>query len=546
MRSMRSPALAVALAMALLTASRAAAQRTTPADLVLTGGKIFTSDFRRPYVQAIAIRGDRVAAIGTAAEIRRLVGDSTRVIDLEGRTAIPGINDAHVHAGPPRPGETVPLDEQDPTLRKVLDAIRDVARKTPDGTWLRATVGPRAFLDEDAGRAALDRVAPTHPVAAAMWTGHGVLLNSAAFDALGVSDSTSDPAGGWFERDSAGRPTGRVFGYAQWMLDTLFVPAPDDSVAAAPYMALQQEALRYGITTIQLMAWGGSAEEVASRIASSEPAIRWRVIRFPLSTARGWAAPAASGRRIRSPLVRVMGEKWVLDGTPVERNALLRADYADREGWRGRAYATPDEIAALVARAFRAREQMLLHATGDSTIALVLAAMTADGDRFEQWKAKRLRLEHADGFSPDMLQVAKKLGVVVVQNPSHLSLPEVMRRRIPRHVLPTFQPLKTLARQGVPLAFGSDGPLNPYLNIMFAITHPTNPSEALTREQAVVAYTRGSAFAEGLDERKGTLMPGMVADLAVLSQDIFKVKPDELPKTESILTIVGGQVVYQR
>ena len=144
--------------------------------------------------------------------------------------------------------------------------------------------------------------------------------------------------------------------------------------------------------------------------------------------------------------------------------------------------------------------------------------------------------------SSPFLADARRFGVVIVQNPSHFMLGDIAIARLgPR---PDFQVVRSLLVQGIPLALGSDGPLNPWLNVMFATMHPLNPQEAITREQAVIAYTRGSAFAEFQEMEKGTIAPGKLADLAVLSQDVFTVPMDELPKTSSVMTIVGGRIVW--
>jgi hypothetical protein len=165
-----------------------------------------------------------------------------------------------------------------------------------------------------------------------------------------------------------------------------------------------------------------------------------------------------------------------------------------------------------------------------------------EAQRDVDWRAARLRLEHGDGVLEDLVPRAARLGVVVVQNPTHFTIgPLLVDRFGARH---RYMPLLSLLRAGVPLALGSDGPMNPFLNIQLASTHPARPEEALTREQALLAYTRGSAFAEAAEQEKGTLAPGQLADLAILSQDIFQVPVDELPATTSVLTLVGGQVVH--
>ena len=160
------------------------------------------------------------------------------------------------------------------------------------------------------------------------------------------------------------------------------------------------------------------------------------------------------------------------------------------------------------------------------------------------WRRLRPRLEHADALGRDQIAAVKALGIVVVQNPSHLALPVVMTARWGAERLRTIDLMRTLVDSGVPLAIGSDGPREPGLNIMFATIHPNVPGEALTREQAVTAYTRGSAYAAFAERERGTLAPGMLADIAVLSQDVFTAPPNALPATTSVVTIVGGRILH--
>ena len=158
------------------------------------------------------------------------------------------------------------------------------------------------------------------------------------------------------------------------------------------------------------------------------------------------------------------------------------------------------------------------------------------------WKPRRVRIEHGDGLLPDLIPRARDLGVVVVQNPSHFSFRDVFVERFEEPI--EYQPVRSLLEAGIPFALGSDGPLNPFLNVMFAVTHPARPEEAITREQAVEAYTRGSAYAEFQESEKGTIAPGKLADVAVLSQDIFTAPIGDLPRTQSVMTLVGGKIAF--
>jgi predicted amidohydrolase YtcJ len=186
----------------------------------------------------------------------------------------------------------------------------------------------------------------------------------------------------------------------------------------------------------------------------------------------------------------------------------------------------------------------MLHAVGDSTIALLIAAMRAEAPD-SVWRRLRPRIEHGDGMGRDQIAAVKSLGIVVVQNPAHLAIPQVLHAVWGPERTAGRQMMRTLIDSGVPLAIGSDGPRAPGLNVMLATLHPDVPSEALTREQAVMAYTRGAAYAEFAELERGTIAPGMAADLAVLSQDVFTVAPDALPGTASVLTMIGGKVVFE-
>jgi predicted amidohydrolase YtcJ len=520
-----------------------------PADLVLTGGRVFTADSTRPWAEAVAVRGARVLAVGSDAEVLRHAGPRTRRIALGGRVVVPGFNDAHDHVGVSEPAGAVrftadPAPTPDPPLAAVRDSLAALVRRVPAGRWLVTAVGGRVFDDAAATRAALDAVAPAHPVWITGWSGHGALLNSAALRAAGLLDAR-DPLGGWQTRDGDGRPAGRVDEYVLYGAARRLATAEGPAATLAAARAHGAESVRLGITTVQDMATGYTPAVARALAASGAMRVRHRVLRFPMTDGAGRAGEwTLAGRdTVLGPTTHVAGVKWVLDGTPVERLALMREPYADRAGWHGRANFPADTLRVLLREALARGWQPMLHAVGDSTIALLFAAMR-DVAPDSVWRRVRPRLEHGDGLARDQFDVARRLGVVVVQNPSHLAIPEVLAARWGAERMARLDHLRALVEAGIPLALGSDGPRSPGLNLMLATLHPSRPGEALTREQAVVAYTRGSAWAEHAEREKGTLAPGMLADLAVLSQDVFTVPPPALPATTSVLTLVGGRVVH--
>ena len=244
-----------------------------------------------------------------------------------------------------------------------------------------------------------------------------------------------------------------------------------------------------------------------------------------------------------TPLITVSGTKWVLDGSPIESSAALRKPYTDRptsEGWMD---FSDEEMEAMLRESLSNNDQLLAHIVGDRTTEAFLNAMDATGGK-DVWSKRRVRIEHGDGIMPDLISRTKELGIVVVANPTHFTLRELFIKRFGVDRTDQMQPLRSLLDAGIPVALGSDGPNNPYLNIMLAAIYPGKPREAITREQAITAYTLTSAYAEFAEKDKGSLEPGKLADLAVLSQDIFRVATEELPKTESVLTMVGGKIVY--
>lgn len=537
-----------------LTAAAAASARAQDrtADVILTGGKVFTSDPARPWAEAIAVRGSRILAVGSTAEIERLAGSRTRRIALEGRTVVPGFDDAHAHvglSGPRSVDVTVdPSPTPDPSFADVLDSLAAAARRTSRDVWLTASVGGRVFDDPRATRVALDSVVPDHRVMLNGWSGHGAVLNTRAMRESDLLDA-SDPIGGWLTRDGAQRPTGRIDEYALYALQRRLGRARGDSLFARSVRRYGEQVLPMGITSVQDMTVGyelARARAVAQRGSAMRP--RHRIIRFPIPSGQtvisgDWRVAGAD--TALGATMHVSGVKWVLDGTPVERLALMREPYADRPGWHGRANFPLDSLRAILRDALARREQPMLHAVGDSTIALVITAMRAEAPD-SVWRARRPRLEHADALGRDQLADIKKLGIIVVQNPAHLAIPPVMQARWGAERLGRVDLLRSLLDSGVTLAIGSDGPLEPGLNIMLATLHPNVPSEALTREQAVVAYTRTAAFAAFAEHERGTLSPGKLADLAVLSQDLFTVPPDKLPATMSVLTMLGGEIVHDQ
>ncbi|UOQ53537.1 amidohydrolase [Hymenobacter cellulosivorans] len=513
-----------------------------PADMVLLNGKLFTADATQPTAQALAIRGERIVAVGTTAEISKLTGPRTRRLDLQGRTVTPGFNDAHNHFSPSPRGTTLALDALEPTWEETTKALTAAVQQAPAGGWVFGRVGRAVVTNEQVTRAALDQLAPNHAVLLRAHYGHGYIANSRALQQLGIGEQQPDPLGGYFEHTATGQLNGRFWEYAQWPASRTLALQTPDSVALAELRQLSAEALRLGITSVQLFSFL-PFDQFVRLLAQAKLPIRVRAIPFSPTTPQqrdlGEVRQLPALQSKLPATVKASGMKWVLDGTPYERGAALRQPYQDRPGWTGKLNFSEAEVARMVQESVDFKQQLLLHCAGDRTAEVVLQALEGNGSA-ASWPARRVRIEHGDGLIGDLVPRARALGVVVVQNPSHFTEPQLFHQRWGTKM----QPLGSLLKAGIPLALGSDGPLNPFLNIMLAGITPSNPGEVLTRQQAVQAYTYGSAFAEFEERNKGRLAVGQLADVVVLSQDIFTVPPPELPKTSSLLTIIGGKVVY--
>jgi predicted amidohydrolase YtcJ len=525
----------------------ALAQQGDP-DLILFNGKIFTSVEAHPYVEALAIRGERIVATGDTKTIQAMAGPKTNAIDLHGGTAIPGINDAHHHfqLGPPE--VDVDLQTPDPSWAQVKDGIVAAVAKNAPNSLISVTIGFKVFGDRSIDRDALDQIAPHNPVSLGTFTGHGLILNTAGLRFYNISDNQPDPMGGRFERDAKGRLTGTLREYAIMNIERAAADRVPDSAAIVQLRQQLDEEAKYGVTSIQELSITMRPSRAVSLLETIATQIRVRVVRMPGTTPAGREIEEGKGVPAHpASLITVSGTKWLADGVGIE------GTFTPRGEWKIPAKPPFDslctdlplefpkgEYRAMLQESIKNNDQLLLHVSGNLSVETVLDAIDASGGK-SVWGGRRLRFEHGDGIYPDQFAPIKQDGIIVVQNPLHLA------SIVPPGVVAfeKAQPLKSLLAAGIPLALGSDGPTNPYLDIMFAANPGNRPSEAITREQAVTAYTLTSAYAEFQEKEKGTIEPGKLADIAVLSQDIFTVPAEELPKTVSVLTLVGGKVVYK-
>jgi predicted amidohydrolase YtcJ len=515
------------------SASTARTRLLSGPNLILLNGKIFTADSARPYVAALAIQGNKILATGTTRAMQQLATARTKVLDLRGKTVVPGFNDAHDHLGWLLRSKNAFVTEFSvPGLpkRAVLDSLARLVRNAAPGEWLSGTVGLAAFRNRTVRRTFLDSLAPNNPVVLAVQWGHGMVVNSRALQALHIADTAPDPLGGWYEREPGTRRlTGAMDEYAQFPFWQALATANPRGLVEG-LRAHAQEELALGITTVQNLSSTLQGDAARRYFAEAALPVRTRVIAMPGTTDQGrnlreWVPPAKAEA---GALTYFSGIKYVVDGTTLEQNALRTTPYPGRPGWYGRLNFPPDTLRRILQEALTSDRQLLLHVTGDSATAVVLNLMKnlASAD---VWRRRRVRIEHGTGIRPATARDVRALGVVVVHTPQYGQ----------------HSPLRTWRALGIPLAIGPDGDINPFLAILRVTTQQVSAIENLSREQAVRAYTEGGAYAELAEATKGTLRPGMLADLAVLSHDVFTVPAAQLPAIRSVLTIINGKIVYQ-
>ena len=515
------------------------------ADLVLVNGKIFTSDKTNLYVEALAIKSNKIIAIGKTADIEKMANNSTKKIDLQGKLVIPGFNDAHNHMPDGLDAFHIVLKEMNPTWTTVADTLKKVVTQIPKGKWIEVTIGPSIANSENSNRFELDKISDEHPIRLLSWWGHVGIYNTLGMKKMGISITQPDPKGAHYERvKNSDILTGKAFEKNAWSPYTSYdrlSSMRNEKEYITELQGISKELMQAGITSYQNMCTGAIPQDYVKFWQKAGCPFRLRLIKWADIAANGsFNIPSINNPNTEVPNIKISGTKWLLDGTPIEQGAFKLSPYPNRPEWFGKLNYSKEEIKKMCLDAIKRKDQLIFHIVGGGTIKTVLSVMEKIN---VDWKSLRPRFEHCDDadVSEDFLARIKKLGIIIVQNPTHL-VP--FDGNFPQGGLKKGLPLKSIMHNGIPLAIGSDGATNPFLNLMLAITHPVRPSEALTLEDALIAYTKTSAFAEFEENKKGTLTIGKLADLTILSQDIFKVIPPDLLKTVSLLTMVNGKIVY--
>jgi len=525
------------------------------ANLVLHNGNVYTMGRAAPCTQAIAISGERVVAVGEDRAMLDLLAHDGRAVDLDGLTVVPGFTDAHLHLLSVGLGLTRVDLLGAASLEDALARVAARAASTPDGHWLVGHGWDHSLWGGTLPtRADLDRVAPRHPVCLAHKCGHATWANSRALELAGITRTTPDPPAGALERDStSGEPTGILKENAGALVRRL-VPEPTAEEADEAIRAATRRAHRAGLVGVHTMEGAASFRALQRLRASGE--LRLRVLITVPEEALDAAAAIGLASGFGDHWLRIGGVKLFADGALGSRTAYLLAPYENESDYVGISTATPEYLRDTVDRAARAGLASFTHAIGDRANREVLDAVEASRAAGVGLHLRH-RIEHAQLLHPEDIGRFAQLGVVASVQPIHATQD---LRLVDAHWGARgagAYAFRSLLDSGAVLAFGSDCPvedLSPLVGVHAAVTRrradgspgPEGwyPEQRLTVAEAVRAYTLGAAWAGGEEADRGSLSPGKLADLAVLSKDLFTIDPMAILDTVVVATVVGGQCVY--
>lgn len=544
--------------------------------MVLLGGKIWTGEpmavgVSRPPLaecaQAVAIASGRILAVGTEAEIRPYVAKNTQVIDLAGRLAVPGFIDSHVHflEGGFQLGE-VNLKDAD-NEAEFITRIAAKAAQLPSGRWMLG-----GNWDESSwpgqklpSRWMIDPITPHHPVFLRRSDGHAALANSLALKMAGISQDTFDPAGGAIVRDPCrGEPTGALKDNAQELVSRI-IPPPSQAEAIAALQAGLAEAARVGVTSVHNMNLGSRSPDGtflgALNLLSRARAAGWLTCRFyEIVPILEWRRLLSDGTPCAEPdgFIQHGAVKAFADGSLGSRTAWMDEPYADdpsNTGLPTPIMDDPRKLESLCRGVERDGLQLAVHAIGTRACHEILSLYEAIGG--PSVRARRFRIEHAQHLRPEDFARFGRLGAIASMQPYHaMDDGRWAEKRLGAARARWSYAWRSMLDSGVPLAFGSDwpvAPLNPLLGLYAAVTRATLdasqpngwfPEERITLDEALRAYTAGSAFAAFHEREKGTIAPGKLADIAVLSDDLFSIPPEKIKDACAVMTLVGGKMIY--
>jgi predicted amidohydrolase YtcJ len=550
------------MCVAALLASCQSRPAAEPATLIVHNAQVYTMHAEQPTAQAVAVRGDRIVLVGSSSAALALRGRETRVIDAGGATLIPGIQDAHGHFT--GLGESLQVLQLRGTtsFEAIVDMVRARAATARPGEWIRG----RSWDQNDwptkdwPHHQPLTDAAPNNPVYLTRVDGHAALVNQAALNAAGVTRATADPAGGRIIRDPNGEPAGVLIDSAQALVGSK-IPPPTDAQLDEQILLADAEARKLGLTMVHDA--GATPTVVAAyKRLIDDGKLKTRLyvmLRGPLSMLE----PEFK----KGPLINYGGHRLSVraikvgaDGALGSRGAALLEPYSDEPTTSGLMTTTPEEIYAQTLAASRAGFQTCIHAIGDRGNRVAMDVFERVQGEVPGARNLRMRNEHAQILDAAEIPRFAALNVIASMQATHATsdMPWVPARIGPARTQEGAYVWQRLIKSGVTLANGSDFPVeepNPMLGFYAAITRqdPSGqpaggwmPEERLTREEMLKSFTWNAAYAAHAEKDLGSLEVGKLADMVLLDRNVMTVPPPQIPSTHALITLIGGDVVYER
>ena len=536
------------------------------ADLIVEHGKVYTMNAKQPWAQAVAVRGGKIVAVGDDAEIDKLRSSGTKVINASGRLVLPGFVDCHIHFldGSLSLGRVNLGGAKDPA--EIQQKLREYASQRPGTDWILGRGWNYAMFGAAAlpHKKYLDEIFPDRPVFLEGYDGHTYWANSKALSLAGITIETPDPPNGAIVRDPATREaTGALKESAQDLIAKV-VPKPTRGEKLAALRAGMKWANENGLTRVHSA--GGDFEELDlydELRRHGDQTVRFYVAYFlnpPQLRRQDLDAIEAARKKYHDDWIDTDAVKMMVDGVVESHTAAMLDPYSDDPSIKGKLFWDPQKYVAAVAELDKRGLQLFTHAIGDYGVRTALDAYE-NAEKVNHTQDRRPRIEHIETITAADIPRFGNLGVIASMQPLH-SYPDadtldVWARNAGPDRASRAWAWKSIAAAGGRLAFGSDWPivtLNPWEGVQTAVTRQTTegkpeagfvPEQRLTAAEAIQGYTLGAAYSGRRERTEGSIESSKLADLIILSQNLFEVDPHRLSETKIVTTIVGGRVVYQ-
>jgi predicted amidohydrolase YtcJ len=548
-----------------LSAAAATEPTPPPADLIVTNARIYTVNPGTKWAEAVAIRGDKIVAVGDRKQIQLYRGPSTKVIDAGQRLVLPGFTDCHIHFMEGSLGLThVDLNGAS-SVEEIQKRVKTYADAHPSEPWIQGmgwtypTFGPGALPNKKI----LDDVVPDRPVFLEAFDGHSSWANSKALALAGIDRNTPDPANGKIVRDEKGEATGALKESAGDLISSL-LPKPTRAERLAALRMGIHEANKVGLVRVHSAGGDFDYLDLYDELRKSgELTLRFYIAYFldpPGLTPQAIAKIEGARKQYNDDWISGGAVKTMLDGVVEAHTAAMLEPYTDDPSLSGKLFWDPSQYKATIAELDKDGLQIFTHAIGDRAVRLALDAYE-NAATVNHTSDARPRIEHIETISAVDIERFGKAGVIASMQPLH-SYPDedtlgIWARNIGPERAKRPWVWHSIADKGGALAFGSDWPvvtLSPWPGVQTALTRQTSegkpeygfvPQQRLSLEDTIRAYTLGAAFAGHREKTEGSVETGKLADMIILDRDLFQIEPTDIRNTEVLLTIVGGKVVYE-